>query len=32
MLRDQPDYRVNPITKSLGINEPYLIAWRDTYR
>ena len=32
MLRDQPDYRVNPITKSLGINEPYAIAWRDTYR
>lgn len=32
MLRDQPDYRVNPITKSLGINEPYSIAWRDTYR
>jgi hypothetical protein len=32
MLRDQPDYRVNPITKSLGINESYSIAWRDTYR
>jgi hypothetical protein len=32
MLRDQPDYRVNPITKSLGANEPYAIAWRDTYR
>ena len=32
MLRDQPDYRVNPITKSLGINEPYAVAWRDTYR
>ena len=32
MLRDQPDYRVNPITKSLGVNEPYAIAWRDTYR
>jgi hypothetical protein len=32
MLRDQPDYRVNPITKSLGINEPYSVAWRDTYR
>jgi hypothetical protein len=32
MLRDQPDYRVNPITKSLGINEPYTVAWRDTYR
>ena len=32
MLRDQPDYRVNPITKSLSINEPYAIAWRDTYR
>jgi len=32
MLRDQPDYRVNPITKSLGINESYATAWRDTYR
>jgi hypothetical protein len=32
MLRNQPDYRVNPITKSLGINEPYATAWRDTYR
>jgi hypothetical protein len=32
MLRDQPDYRVNPITKSLGTNQNYSIAWRDTYR
>ena len=32
MLRDQPDYRVNPITKSLGTNTPYTMAWRDTYR
>jgi hypothetical protein len=32
MLREQPDYRVNPITKSLGVNEPYSTAWRDTYR
>jgi len=32
IFREQPDYRVNPITKSLGINEPYTIAWRDTYR
>jgi hypothetical protein len=32
MLRDQPDYRVNPITKSLGSNLPYSTAWRDTYR
>ena len=32
MLRNQPDYRVNPITKSLSINEPYAVAWRDTYR
>ncbi len=32
IFREQPDYRVNPITKSLGINEPYLTAWRDTYR
>ena len=32
MVRKQPDYRINPITKSLGINESYAIAWRDTYR
>jgi hypothetical protein len=32
MLRDQPDYRVNPITRSLGTNDNYAIAWRDTYR
>jgi len=31
-FREQPDYRVNPIAKSLGTNEPYSIAWRDTYR
>jgi hypothetical protein len=32
MFREQPDYRINPITKSLGTNEPYTTAWRDTYR
>lgn len=32
IFREQPDYRVNPITKSLGVNEPYAVAWRDTYR
>jgi len=32
IFREQPDYRVNPITKSLGTNEPYATAWRDTYR
>jgi hypothetical protein len=31
-IREQPDYRINPITKSLGVNEPYQTAWRDTYR
>lgn len=31
-FREQPDYRVNPITKSLGVDEPYQTAWRDTYR
>jgi hypothetical protein len=31
-FREQPDYRINPITKSLGINEAYQTAWRDTYR
>lgn len=32
IFRQQPDYRVNPITKSLGVDEPYTTAWRDTYR
>jgi len=32
MFREQPDYRINPITKSLGTTEDYQIAWRDTYR
>lgn len=32
MLRDQPDYRVNPITRSLGTNDNFTTAWRDTYR
>jgi hypothetical protein len=32
IFREQPDYRVNPITKSLGVNAPYTTAWRDTYR
>ena len=32
MLRDQPDYKVNPTAKSLGTNSPYSVAWRDTYR
>ena len=31
-FREQPDYRINPITKSLGVREPYQTAWRDTYR
>lgn len=31
-FREQPDYQVNPITKSLGVKEPYAVAWRDTYR
>jgi outer membrane receptor protein involved in Fe transport len=32
MLRDQPDYRVNPIVRSLGADDKFSIAWRDTYR
>lgn len=32
MLRDQPDYKVNPITRSLYTNDRYTTAWRDTYR
>lgn len=30
--REQPDYRVNPIVKSLGSESDYSVAWRDTYR
>jgi outer membrane receptor for ferrienterochelin and colicin len=32
MIRDQPDYRVNPTASYLGSGNPYLTAWRDTYR
>jgi hypothetical protein len=32
MLRDQPDYRVNPTASYLNSGEPFLTAWRDTYR
>jgi len=32
MLRDQPDYRINPVQRSLGTNNDYSVAWRDTYR
>ena len=32
IFREQPDYKVNPITKSLGTNEQYVTSWRDTYR
>lgn len=32
MLRDQPDYRVNPIVRSLGTEDKFSVAWRDTYR
>jgi hypothetical protein len=32
IFREQPDYRINPITKSLGADEPFQTAWRDTYR
>ncbi len=32
MLRDQPDYRVQPLAKSLGTQDQMLPVWRDTYR
>jgi hypothetical protein len=32
MIRDQPDYRVNPTASYLDSGNPYLTAWRDTYR
>lgn len=32
MLRDQPDYRVQPLARSIGTADPFLTVWRDTYR
>lgn len=32
MLRDQPDYRVQPLAKSLGTTDTLSTVWRDTYR
>ncbi len=32
MLRDQPDYRVNPTASYLNSGNPFQTAWRDTYR
>lgn len=32
MYRNQPDYRINPLTRSLGSNDKFETAWRDTYR
>jgi hypothetical protein len=32
IFREQPDYRITPTTKALESNEPFSIAWRDTYR
>ena len=30
--RKQPDYVVDPLVRSLNVEEPYSLAWRDTYR
>jgi outer membrane receptor for ferrienterochelin and colicin len=30
--RRQPDYAVDPLVRSLNAEEPYSLAWRDTYR
>ena len=30
--RRQPDYVVDPLVRSLNVEEPYSLAWRDTYR
>jgi hypothetical protein len=32
VYRTQPDYRVNPIVRSLNTEENFSTAWRDTYR
>ncbi len=32
MLRDQPDYRVDPTASYLNSGNPFLTAWRDSYR
>ena len=30
--RSQPDYRINPLAKSLGSSDSMSTVWRDTYR
>ena len=30
--RSQPDYRINPLSKSLGSSDSMTTVWRDTYR
>jgi hypothetical protein len=32
LYRTQPDYRINPKSKSLGSEDSMLTVWRDTYR
>ena len=32
IYRTQPDYRVNPIVRSLNTEDSFTTAWRDTYR
>lgn len=32
MVRNQPDYRINPSVSSLGSGDEYTVPWRDTYR
>ena len=32
MLRNQPDYKVNPLASYLNSNQPLSVVWRDTYR
>ena len=32
LSRSQPDYRINPLAKSLGSSDSMSTVWRDTYR
>lgn len=32
VYRTQPDYRVDPHSKSIGSESPYTVIWRETYR
>jgi hypothetical protein len=32
ITRDQPDYRINPLQRSIGTTDTFSTVWRDSYR